>query len=221
MEETNKKRHKYIKDFNPDVVLLTDSHQDFNFTAGPGYKNFDEFIQKEALDYTKRGAGVTYLVYNVKKDVYNQEVSREPVAYYTLTANAIPYIYRIYLDEDEAKEVGQPYLDELWGINASEIKMFAVDQKYQDVFFEFDGDKKPISAWILQNIIDIMSDMSHSMIGFKAIFLHSIPEAENFYLKNGFQNMSSIMQPFHCIDYDLTPLYLALNELDIEHLKDI
>ena len=40
------------------------------------------------------------------------------------------------LDENEAKEQGTEFKDEIWGIPALEIKMFAVDEKYQDLFFE-------------------------------------------------------------------------------------
>lgn len=40
---------------------------------------------------------------------------------------------RIRLDEEEAKELGKEFDIEICGISAVEIKMFAVDKKYQDV----------------------------------------------------------------------------------------
>lgn len=45
--------HKHIMYFNPDVMSLEQSHQDFSsrmgcFNAGEGYENFNDFITLEA-----------------------------------------------------------------------------------------------------------------------------------------------------------------------------
>lgn len=133
--------HKHIAHFNPDVMSLEQSHQDFSsemkhFNAGKGYENFNDFMIEEAVEYKNAGDGVTYVVWNVMYDKNNNEIGRDVVSYYTLAATAIPYEDRIRLDEEDAKATGEEFDIEICGISAIEIKMFAVNEKYQDVFFE-------------------------------------------------------------------------------------
>lgn len=213
MENRDNSSHNHIEFFNPDVVALSDIHQDLHFSAGRGYENFNEFVMGEAVEYAENGDGVTYLIYNVLCDENHNELSREIVSYYTLSATAIPYIDRIRLDEAEAIETGKQYSEEIWGIPALEIKMFAVDEKYQDIFFEYGGEDLPIAAWVIRNIINDAYVLMNTVVGFKALFLHAIPDAEEFYRKNGFNPMNINMQPLQCIDSEYQAMYLALNYL--------
>ena len=140
----NKSRHKHIMNFNPDVMLLEQAYQDYlyeiqKFNAGKGYENFNDFVVDEANDYKNIGDGVTYTVWNVFLDDLGKEEKRELVAYYTLAATSIPYEDRIRLDEEEAAEEGKEFDIQIYGISAIEIKMFAVDEKYQNIFFEYEG----------------------------------------------------------------------------------
>lgn len=48
MAKENKKKYKHIESFNPDVLSLEQSHQDFSyemrlFDVGKGYENFNDF----------------------------------------------------------------------------------------------------------------------------------------------------------------------------------
>lgn len=214
--------HEHIAYFNPDVLSLEQSHQDFSsemklFNAGQGYENFNDFMSEEAVEYKDAGDGVTYVVWNVMYDKNNNEIRRDVVSYYTLAATAIPYEDRIRLDEEETKATGEEFDTEICGISAIEIKMFAVNEKYQDVFFEYDGEDLPISAWIMRSIIDFAYSLLNEVIGFKALFLHSLPEAEKFYKANGFNAMEINMQPLHCIDSEYKAMYLALREVHMNY----
>ena len=120
------------------------------------------------------------------------------VAYYCLSSGAIPFQYEL---EGET---------EIWGIPVVEIKMFAVNINYQDIYFEYANLDMPVSAWCLQYIIQ----STKKYIGTKAIFLHSVPTAEKFYKRNGFQEINNVMIPLHCIDDDLKPLWLPLQEIE-------
>ena len=71
-------------------------------------------------------------MYNICYDENAKEAQRDVVGYYTLAATAIPYTDRIRLEEDEAREQRREFDEEICGISAIEIKMFAVDKKYQD-----------------------------------------------------------------------------------------
>lgn len=214
--------HKHIEYFNPDVTLLENIYHDFHckidaFHAGKGFEAFDEFITQDAYEYNLEGNGVTYIVWNVFYDKDGHEYKRDIVGYYTLSATAIPYEDRIRRDEDEAKEYGSEFDIEICGISALEIKMFAVSEQYQNIFFKHDDEDLPIAAWIIRNIINFSSTLSQSVVGFKALFLHSVPEAESFYLINGFHPIEVNMQPFHSVDSDYKAMYLALKNIQMNY----
>lgn len=222
LAKENKKAHKHIEDFNPDVMSLEKSYQDFSskmqlFNAGSGYENFNDFIVSEASEYKNTGDGVTYVVWNILYDKDNIEIDRDIVSYYTLSATAIPYEDRIRCDEEEVLETGEEFDIEICGISALEIKMFAVNQNYQDVFFKYAGEDLPISAWIMRSIIDYAYSLLDGVIGFKALFLHSLQEAESFYTANGFNPVEVNMQPLHCVDSEYTAMYLALKEVHMNY----
>lgn len=215
MAKENNKKHKHIDYFNPDVEVYNNAHQDLlsQFNAGEAFFTFNDFLSGEVPEYTNNGDGVTYLVWNILYDDEGLEEQRTLIAYYTLSATSIPYIDKIRLDEEEAKEKGRNFDIETCGIPALEIKMFAVDEQYQDLFYEYEDEDLPIAAWIMRNIVDYAHRLLNTVLGFKAIFLHSVPNAESFYLSNGFHPVEINMKPLHCIDSDLTAMYLSLKEV--------
>lgn len=222
MQKRNEQSHNYITYFNPDVMLLESAYQDFSteinaFNAGEEYVNFNEFIADDALQYRDEGNGVTYVVWNVICDDLNNEIQREIVSYYTLSATAIPYEDRIRVDEKEATETGNEFDIEICGISAIEIKMFAVSEKYQDVFYTYDGEDLPISAWVMRSIVDFAYSLLEGVLGVKALFLHSVPEAEKFYIANGFNPVEANMQPLHCVDSAYKAMYLSLKEVHMNY----
>lgn len=190
-------------------------HQDLlsEFCAGTGYDNFNDFVSEEAVEYANNGDGVTYLVWNIFCGEDDVEIKRDLVAYYTLAATSIPYIDRIRLDEEEAELLGKEFDIQTCGISALEIKLFAVNEKYQDVFYEYKGIELPVSAWVMRSIIDYANSLINMVLGFKAIFLHALPNAEKFYENNGFHPVEVNMKPLHCVDSDYQAMYLSLREV--------
>lgn len=224
MERKSNKERIHIAEFNPDVTSLEIAHQDFllemqSFHAGNGYENFNDFVLKEAKEYRDAGEGATYIVWNVIYDEDGTEKEREIVSFYTLATTAIPYEDRIRLEEDEAVELGKEFDSQICGIPALEIKMFAVDEKYQDLFYEYDGEDLPISAWIMRSIIDYANNLIDNVVGFKAVFLHALPDAEKFYLANEFNPMEINMQPLQGLDSEFTAMYLTLKEVHMNYDK--
>ena len=222
MQRTNREQHNHILYFNPDVMPIEQAHQDFScelkcFNAGTGYDNFNDFVNEEAIEYRDSGDGATYVVWNVFIDENGIEQRREVVAFYTLSATAIPYEDRIRLDKEEIELTGKEFNSQICGISALEIKMFAVDEKYQDVFYEYERENLPVSAWIIKSIIDDANRLINNVLGFKAIFLHSLPNAEAFYLANGFNPVKENMQPLHSVDSEYTAMYLSLKEVHMNY----
>lgn len=205
------KQHKYIRRFNPCVEVYNYSrHKGFLNQFDCGKYEFNSYISgNEAKEDIANGDGVTYLVFN-QKSFFRKEL----VAFYTLLSTSIPFWSRIKLDEDEIID-GNEYNNQLYGVNAVQIKMFAVDKKYQNKFFKLGEFDMPIAAWILRSIIDQIDDWSDSLMGIKAIFLHSAIDAENFYKRNGFDYTDEKQRPFDSEDYDLAPMFFQLREINI------
>lgn len=219
MASINNRKHPCIAYFNPDVEVYNKARQDLllEFNAGDSYDNFNDFVAEEAEEYANNGDGVTYLVWNIFCGADGNEVKRELVAYYTLSATSIPYIDRIRLDEDEAKILGKEFDIQTCGISALEIKMFAVDKRYQDTFYEYKGTELPISAWVMRSIIDDANSLLNTVLGFKAIFLHALPNAEKFYENNGFHPVEKNMKPLHSVDSDYKAMYLSLRKVHMNY----
>ncbi|WP_143322685.1 hypothetical protein [Clostridium sp. HBUAS56010] len=208
--------YEHIKEFNPKVKKLDSVHNNLllKFNAGDKNYNFNCFIHNEAQEYAESGQGATYVVFNEIENS-DESIQSEIVSYYTLMSTAIPYEDKVKLDPEEAKSSGKEYDVEICGVSAVEIKMFAVSKKYQDIFYEYEGQSLPIAAWILKDIVNYTNSLITSIVGFQALFLHSVPEAEDFYLKNGFKLIEDSMKPLYCVDYDFKPMYLALRNIPI------
>ena len=209
--------HTYIKIFNPGVEKMKSEHQDYlyGFNAGKGFENFNDFISYEAKPYEEEGNGVTYLIFNYIIGEDENILDKQLIAYYTIATTSIPYVDRIRLDDDEARELGKEFDETICGIPSLEIKMFAVDCNYQDLFYEYEGESLPVSAWIIRQIVDRCLNMITNVIGFKAIFLHAIPSAESFYLRNGFNNVEKYMEPLYSVDQEFQAMYMALRNVRV------
>lgn len=211
------KSREYISSFKPKLERL-DSATDAElslFHAGEGYENFDHFIsakmengKTEAEDCEENGNGATHLIW----DMAGKE--RKLVAYFTLSASVIPYSDGIEEDESEEKDLFQklsnfPYIPVL------EIKMFAVDEFYQDKFYTYKELSMPVSAWCLRTLVGLADFLSTKMIGFQGLFLHAVPNAVNFYSTNGFSEMPKAARPLYSIDQDFTAMWMAMRKVFI------
>lgn len=207
-------KRSFTSEFYPDIVLYSQDYQKLlnDFDAGLENYSFNEFIQKEACDCMESGEGVTYLVFNS-----TDESDKELVAYFTLCSGAIPYIERWKIPEEEQEDNGIEYEEMHCGIPSIELKMFAVSQKYQNIFYSYEGESKPIAAWILSDIINIVYSMKSTIIGVKALYLRSVPDAENFYAKNGFDYVLKPMNPFYSIDSDFKAMYIPFSQIKIHY----
>lgn len=196
--------HKEIDSFNPEIEELNESHKELikYFSVGNSRvsdKSFNCYIKDEAFEDQQNGDGVSYIVYDVRA-----QDEKEVVAYFTLMASSIPYISRL-------REDNGSYNEEQCGISAIEIRMFAVNEIYQDTFYQ----GELIAAMVFKNIISMIDDMSKNTLGVKAIYLHSVAEAESFYEKCNMNKMEKYMQPFHNADSELQGMYAFIRKVPI------
>ncbi len=91
---------------------------------------------------------------------------------------------------------------------ASEIKFFAIDEKYQHK--EYDEYFK-ISDLMLCEIIKRLFEISEDIIYFEYVLLYSVPNAVSFYERNGFRKFSEYMVSDSYMYIDgCIPMFLTL-----------
>lgn len=74
---------------------------------------------------------------------------------------------------------------------AAEIKYFAIDKTYQHK--SYDDDFK-FSDLMLCEVLKKLIEISEEAISFDYILLYSVPEAVNFYKRNGFCEFTEFMK---------------------------
>ena len=217
MKQSNERKH--IFNFCPDVYKLSSfQHRDLllRFDAGKRAFSFNDFIrnENECFEYAKDGDGATFIICNSEWDNRrNDFIIKDIVAYYTLSSNAIPYEEN-FSSDDEVEELEE---DDrvVCGIPVIQLKMFAVDEKYQDIFYLYEGEDLPIAAWVLRSIIQQITNIIENTVGSKAILLYSVPEAEDFYLKNGFKELYANMHPLYDVDNEFKAMFYPIKKLSI------
>lgn len=149
---------KIIKHFNPIVEILDEKHKNTisNFTSSNRYpeKGLADYLKTDSFSDIKTGDGVTYIILNELEDL-----SRDIIAFFTLGVTAIAYTSRLKNDDGTFDE-------ELCGIPALEVKMFAVNEIYQDTYFE----NRLIAALVFDYIKNLANEFSENLLGVKAIF---------------------------------------------------
>lgn len=206
MKQENNK-HNHIFKFQPIIDGLNSAtNQELSlFNAGKGYEEFNTFIfhaghKSDAEEYAETGKGSTHIIWNQLSD--NE---REMVAYFTLSANVIPY--------DDGIEDDRAVLSNYPSIPVLEIKMFSVDDKYQDLFFDDGIEDMPISAWCIKAIVSYANDLSTNIVGFQALYLHAVPTAVSFYETNGFSTLPKEARPLFSIDQECTAMWLSIRSV--------
>lgn len=192
---------KTIQSFKPVMEALSEENIGLISNFFVEEKAFDNFIKEEAINDMISGDGVTYLIINEANE-------REIVAYYTISSSSIHTIDRYdFEDEDVPQDEKREHFSP---ISAFLIKMFAVNEKYQDTYYN----NELVASLILKNIISDLHDMSTSVVGAKIIILCAVEKAEKFYNLNKFKKFDDNYTLFDKIDaQDNCPMYLALHNV--------
>ncbi len=188
---------KELAFFEPSVVEIKSDNIRLFDTFEISKLGFDDYINTSAIYDKENGNGVTYAILDHEEVV---------VAYYTLAVTTI-------LCTDRYKEEDGTYDEAICGIPSVEIKMFAVNDNYQDCLYK----GELISAMILKYIINYIDELSTTTVGIKAVFLHSVADAKEFYIKNGFKEMEFYMSCLHSVDGEHEPLYFPIRKFTIHY----
>ena len=94
---------------------------------------------------------------------------------------------------------------------AVEIKIFAIDEKYQHLPYSENIDDGTFSDNIFGFVISKIYDFTDNFCGADKIILYSVPKAVNFYKKNGFLEFEEFMLQSKSRFLDgCIPMYLSL-----------
>lgn len=179
----------YGEDINITIDLYSRAYKETIADFNCGNESINNFLTEKAHDYQKQGKGITRLVI----DEYNQNI----IGFYTLTASSLLY------DVDDIK-------DRIRGFSAVEIKMFAIDLKYQDIQYGREEDYV-LSDSILDLVISDIYNMSETTVGVEYITLYAVPNSVEFYKRNRFRALNEFMKPIYNQYTDgCQPMYLPL-----------
>lgn len=109
-------------------------------------------------------------------------------------------------------------------INEFNPDITVLDTDYREDLTDFDAGigNENFNVFLKKDVDEYRNEgnsvtMLNFVLGFKALFLHSVPDAELFYLKNGFQDMRINMQPFANVDSDMRPMWLPLKDIHMNY----
>ena len=149
-----------------------------------GNSEINKYFNNEAISDTK---SVTKVIWrkDEKSDKLNKE-ENDIIGLYSVSASAM-----FYDDYDDKKYI----------IPAIEIKFFAINQEYQDMPFSEDYEEGVFSDYLFASIINNIRGITENECGAEKIVLYSVPDAVEFYKRNGFEE----------IEYKDTDLLTFLN----------
>ena len=95
---------------------------------------------------------------------------------------------------------------------AIEVKIFAIDEKYQhQAFPDDDGGALNWSDYCLYYLLEKITDIAENICGASHVVLYSVPEAVSFYRRNGFQFFVDGMEkPCNLFVDGCIPMFLNL-----------
>ena len=203
------KDRRYINKINFNIRVFSEKDKALvqSFNTGELYpeKGIGDYLKSdEIFADIENSEAITYIVTDIQQDK-----SEEIVAYFSITSSSLPYYYR------DIDDLGNYIIsDTLCGISAIKINMFGVDCKYQDVFYKENTEEKPVAAWIFEAVIGMIDEMANNTVGIKAIYLHTLPSAKEFYCKNYMKPAGNYFYPLSDNDNDLEVLYTLIREVN-------
>lgn len=176
---------KYGKDIEKQTLLLTEKYKDFVQSFNCGNEVMDNYLKDKAIDDPQATTFITI-------DVEDQTI----IGYYTLSCSGLVLTHGY---------------DKITVYPAVEIKMFAIDEKYQHLPYSDDEDYGNLSSMLFSDVIGHIYQFTDEQCGADKILLHSVPDAHNFYLRSGFSDYEEFMKPSTSLFTDgCIPMYMDL-----------
>ncbi len=161
-----------------------------------GNVDFNEFLEKDALNSAMNGDGVTYVV--IPLDEYEQGVIYTILAFATFSAMALLYEQN----------------HQIMGIPALEIKYFAISKRLHKGEAYIKPYYKYYSTILFEHILAQIYQLSWKNIGFRTIFLRANKQGEKLYRRKSFTDAEGFLIPYSDDDPlgQCVPLMLPIQE---------
>ena len=174
------------KDIQVQRVLLTADNASIvsGFYCGKDNIDINEYICNEAA-YDNESVAYVYLAED-----------NTPVAFVSLCCSSI-----------EESAPGSQYSSYQPAVL---IDKFAVDEKYHNLPYE-DGEPETFSQVVFSDVVELIYEISASVIGAKYIILYSTPKAQHFYQKCLMMDFEAYMEAHKDLSIeDCYPMYRQL-----------
>lgn len=177
----------YGENIKYDTYLYSNEYLNICQKFDCGNEEINTYLYRDAEKDLLQGLKVTKLILNENKT--------EVIAYFTLVCSAI------MINTGENVELSP----------AVEIKLFAVNKNYQDIFYTSDKNDGIFSDYLLSETIQNIYEVIEKYCGAIYIVLYSVPKAVKFYKRNEFKNFSNVMvrSRERYLNY-CTPMFLPL-----------
>ena len=170
----------YGEDIKYKVILFENKYSQSHLlnSFDCGNEDINKYLMK-VNEVFNNGMGVTKLIVNEDKT--------KIIGFYTVCSSAM-------LQTIDKHNRALP---------AIELKMFAIDLKYQDILFykDMESEKYTFSDVILSDIVLNITNLANEVIGIKYIILQSVTDAILFYRRNFFVPIDEINE-FLELPYD-------------------
>lgn len=144
------------------------------------HPDFNDFLHKEALQFSSDGNGVTYIL--VDETEYQEKNISVIFAFATIQAMSLHY------HEENP--------DRLCAISCAEIKYFAITRKLQKQIAYTINKEKYYSTIFFECFLQELYELSTKHIGFQAIFLRANKDGEKLYRRKNFIDASQYIVPY-------------------------
>lgn len=174
----------YGKDINNEPILLTKDYITLVQKFNCGNEVINNYLKNNAYNDSK---ATTFIVLDTKLN--------EIICYYSLNCSGF------VIDNGNNFTI----------YPAVEIKMFAIDEKYQHMPYSESIEDGNLSDMLFSEVIGFIYSFTDNFCGADKVILYSVPEAESFYIRNGFKRFESFMLQSTSLFLDgCIPMYLNL-----------
>lgn len=176
----------YGQDIKKEIIRFTAEEKDSVKNFNCGNEVINSYLKEKACDDPQT---VTFIV----KDKNNNMV----ICYYSLSCSGL------VLDHGTGNKITI--------YPAVEIKMFAIDENYQHMPYSDDTEEGNLSDMLFADVIAYIYRFTDEQCGADKITLYSVPDAVNFYSRNGFNEFREFMKPSTSWFLDgCVPMYMDL-----------
>ncbi|MBR6836695.1 MAG: hypothetical protein IKM72_11940 [Oscillospiraceae bacterium] len=161
----------YGEDINlSDRVRITEDNKELTLGFDCGNETMNKYLKEKSYEDTK---ATTFIIKNNDDNTV--------ICYYSLCCSGL------VINTNDGNLFSM--------YPAVEIKMFAVDEKYQHIPYYNEPDTCSLSDMLFYDVIGHINEFTENECAADKIILYAVPKAESFYSRNMFKKFEEYMKP--------------------------